>query len=556
MMGHALRQDLQNPDRGVVIEKSGSGVVVGSSASVGSAASSVAGGGLGGSKYQTSGQFNAIPDPMVSSSMTTSDMMVQSTSSATLGDAMGGSSSSSTSLGSPFMLKIMAYIHRHHVPFEYMDAWVPSFVPDANGAGAGDVSESGSVAGSGADGKGGEEKQPKCRLCFAGSMVAKQVVVGDTTSRRAVPLSADDQFNLSAFGDYSESFSFDVGCGLPGRVYHMGVPTWEQSVHNAPLHHYERVGGSQQWGIRTVVGIPVPSPNVGRIVVVLYSRHDRAKDHDLVIRLTEEFSRLMPSPKWKLVVDVGQQPQQAQQVPTQQAAASQQQVAPQAQQPQQVQPQQQGNGAPPAGPAALTSEVISIFGEHMPSDPNDPAFAYLQGFMSLRLLLLRSSRTEQEQDIVNTILSSYSSYKAGGRTRPDIALMLARDFMFLNQQQPQQMHQQQQQQQQPLMQQQQMQMQQSYAPAPAHVQQQQQQQMFSPTLSSTSAGSAMNSMPPPSPHGSSGSLMQQQHLPQDQQPQYHQQPQQYQDNLMMGLGQDMMTTGGDGEDPQAAPTEG
>ena len=559
MMGHALRQDLQNPDRGVVIEKSGTGVVVGSSASVGSAASSVAGGGLGGSQYQTSGQFNAIPDPMVSSSMTTSDMMVQSTSSATLGDAMGGSSSSSTSLGSPFMLKIMAYIHRHHVPFEYMDAWVPSFVPDANGAGAGDVSESGSVAGSGADGKGGEEKQPKCRLCFAGSMVAKQVVVGDTTSRRAVPLSADDQFNLSAFGDYSESFSFDVGCGLPGRVYHMGVPTWEQSVHNAPLHHYERVGGSQQWGIRTVVGIPVPSPNVGRIVVVLYSRHDRAKDHDLVIRLTEEFSRLMPSPKWKLVVDVGQQPQQAQQVPTQQAAASQQQVAPQAQQPQQaqqVQPQQQGNGAPPAGPAALTSEVISIFGEHMPSDPNDPAFAYLQGFMSLRLLLLRSSRTEQEQDIVNTILSSYSSYKAGGRTRPDIALMLARDFMFLNQQQPQQMHQQQQQQQQPLMQQQQMQMQQSYAPAPAHVQQQQQQQMFSPTLSSTSAGSAMNSMPPPSPHGSSGSLMQQQHLPQDQQPQYHQQPQQYQDNLMMGLGQDMMTTGGDGEDPQAAPTEG
>ncbi len=58
--------------------------------------------------------------------------------------------------------------------------------------------------------------------------------------------------------------------------------------------------------------------------------------------------------------------------------------------------------------------------------------------MSLRLLLLRSSRTEQEQDIVNTMLTSYSSYKAGGRTRQDIALMLARDFMFMNlQAQPQ-----------------------------------------------------------------------------------------------------------------------
>jgi hypothetical protein len=84
--------------------------------------------------------------------------------------------------------------------------------------------------------------------------------------------------------------------------------------------------------------------------------------------------------------------------------------------------------------SALTSEVISIFGEHMPSDPSNPGFSYLQGFMSLRLLLLRTTRTPQEQDVVDTILSSYSSYKAGGRTRPDMALMLARDFMFLNQQ--------------------------------------------------------------------------------------------------------------------------
>ena len=91
-------------------------------------------------------------------------------------------------------------------------------------------------------------------------------------------------------------------------------------------------------------------------------------------------------------------------------------------------------------PAKLTSEVISIFGEHMPSDPTQPSFAFLQGFMSLRLLLLRSSRSLQEEDVVNTMLTAYSSYKAGGRTRQDIALMLARDFMFMNlQAQPQQM---------------------------------------------------------------------------------------------------------------------
>lgn len=120
----------------------------------------------------------------------------------------------------------------------------------------------------------------------------------------------------------------------------------------------------------------------------------------------------MPSPKWKLVVDVGEI-----QAPV---------------------PQQNGSATNGADNDALTSEVINMFGEHMPSDPSNPGFSYLQGFMSLRLLLLRKARSDQEQDIVNTILSSYSSYKAGGRTRPDIALMLARDFLFLSQQPVQQ----------------------------------------------------------------------------------------------------------------------
>ena len=124
----------------------------------------------------------------------------------------------------------------------------------------------------------------------------------------------------------------------------------------------------------------------------------------------------------------------------------------------------------------------------MPSNQNDPAFAYLQGFMSLRLLLLRPSRSETEQDVVNTILSSYSSYKDGGRTRPDIALMLARDFIFLQEskqqtQQPVQVHQPNQQQQQ-FVQQQSYSTAQSQMPPPASpfglaaasVMQQQQQQ--------------------------------------------------------------------------------
>ena len=76
-------------------------------------------------------------------------------------------------------------------------------------------------------------------------------------------------------------------------------------------------------------------------------------------------------------------------------------------------------------------EVVSLLGEFMPSDPNSPLNAYINGFMSLRLLLLRPSRSLEEDERVRTMLDSYSSYSQGGRARSDIGVMLARDYIFL-----------------------------------------------------------------------------------------------------------------------------
>jgi len=168
----------------------------------------------------------------------------------------------------PFLSKAIAYLQRHMVPFEHIDIWVPSFVSGSND----------------------DEQRNSCRLCYAGSATVETIVAEDGAKTRA--LGQNEQFNLFAFGDYSQKFSFDVGCGLPGRVYESGRPTWEQSVHNAPHEHFERCGGAFQWGIKTVVGIPIASPNVGRIVVTLYSIHDRSKDEELVVRLSEEFTRV------------------------------------------------------------------------------------------------------------------------------------------------------------------------------------------------------------------------------------------------------------------------
>ena len=188
--------------------------------------------------------------------------------------------------GSPFLSKVIDYIQQNGVPFEHVDVWVPSFVP-AEGNAGGD----------------GASSETKCRLCFAGCATTEFKILqhGTLTAFQHIQqgvlppsemLSPQEQVSFFGFGEYSQKFSFNVGCGLPGRVYQSGIPTWEQSVHNAPHHHFERCGGAMQWGIKTVVGLPIPSSNVGRIVLVLYSCLDRPKDHDLVGQLCEELAKV------------------------------------------------------------------------------------------------------------------------------------------------------------------------------------------------------------------------------------------------------------------------
>jgi hypothetical protein len=81
------------------------------------------------------------------------------------------------------------------------------------------------------------------------------------------------------------------------------------------------------------------------------------------------------------------------------------------------------------------AEIVSLLAEFMPSEPHAAAAGYLSGCMSLRLLLLRELRSPEEEQLVRTILESYSSYLDSDRERSDVAIMLARDYIFLSQQQ-------------------------------------------------------------------------------------------------------------------------
>jgi hypothetical protein len=133
--------------------------------------------------------------------------------------------------------------------------------------------------------------------------------------------------------------------------------------------------------------------------------------------------QLLPSPKWKLVVDIGERQSQPQMIGSTCNLT-----------------QTDVNGVDKglevgnqAGRDPRIDDVVSLLGDLMPSDPSSPLSPYLSGFMSLRLLLLRSSRSPEEEDRARTMLDSYTSYSQGGRSKADIGIMLARDYMYLAQ---------------------------------------------------------------------------------------------------------------------------
>lgn len=137
-------------------------------------------------------------------------------------------------------------------------------------------------------------------------------------------------------------------------------------------------------------------------------------------------SQLMPSPKWKLVVDLGEGGPDASVGSGESISAS--EVAGQAIAESEVTPKD-------AGKDARIDQVVSLLGEYMPSEPGSPLAPFLQGFMSLRLMLLRPSKSAEDEELIRTILGSYSSYTTSGRPRQDVALNLSQDFMFLSSQQ-------------------------------------------------------------------------------------------------------------------------
>jgi hypothetical protein len=83
----------------------------------------------------------------------------------------------------------------------------------------------------------------------------------------------------------------------------------------------------------------------------------------------------------------------------------------------------------------VRDDIICLLGEHMPLHSDSPGAAYSQGFVALRLLLLRYPNINtRDQSHAQMMADSYRSYLSSAREPKDIAVLLARDYLFLLQQ--------------------------------------------------------------------------------------------------------------------------
>ncbi len=309
-----------------------------------------------------------------------------------------------------FVEELVSFIEQENLPFEHVDLWVPSF---AEGNGSGN----------------------EMLLYHAG-----QGTRGD--------LDASLYYRMCEYGEYSTKFSFTVGRGLPGRVYSTDKPSWERHIHEQDPKIFERAGGAKMYGVKTGFGVPVVSKSIGRIVVVFYSVHDIPQDLQMMERVVTSLSKYSPTPKWKLVVEMGE----SKPVPAQSSNRLmhyEHNIAKKGiEVPYSVSVASVVDQHEKLAPASICLEetheeeqhIASLLGQYMPTSQlatdNESSDVYmLPFFMSLRLLLLRAHnrRSLQEAEKVDTIIKSYRGYLQGYRKEKQIVDLLVQDWRYLSQ---------------------------------------------------------------------------------------------------------------------------
>lgn len=176
-----------------------------------------------------------------------------------------------------FLTQIMSFLESQNLPIHYVDCWVPSdHTPD-------------------------KQRQPPGQQANQLAHSTRLVHAGDDLRS---DLSSITEYQLHEFGVYSKKFSFDPGAGLPGRCYTSMSHSWENNIQNASPEHFKRLGGARYAGIMTAIGLPVPYPKVGTIVIGMYSLMNVNYNSQLLQMCSEEFRKFNPEARWNLCLDI------------------------------------------------------------------------------------------------------------------------------------------------------------------------------------------------------------------------------------------------------------
>eukprot|EP00977_Amphora_coffeiformis_P017894 scaffold6007_cov183-Amphora_coffeaeformis.AAC.18 len=300
------------------------------------------------------------------------------------------------SKSSAFLQEIASYMESHNLSFQHADVWVPLPTSDARPG-------------------------PTTTLLHAGS-VTRTDIGGDLFGR------------LNNLGYYSTKFAFTSGVGLPGRVLQKVKAYCERALTEADPRFYESSGGGDNYGIKSGFGVCL-STNSTRIVVCFYSVNNIPEDLEGAAKACfTHLSRLCPQPKWHPSIEIAPlragTAYEGAGMAGSRAAVEDGSVA----------SASTYHSKASEGDDLVDRQIATLLGEYMPlatlskSGKNSEVDALVPHFMSLRLLLLRSSgkRSPDVTEAIDLIRKSYSGYSRDSRrSDEEVAHLIVKDWRYI-----------------------------------------------------------------------------------------------------------------------------
>lgn len=321
------------------------------------------------------------------------------------------------------LLAIRSFVEQNNLPFHYFELWAPSVGP------------------------------PNCAI------IQSDVSLYHAGYTYRTDLDSTTKKHLIEFGEYQDNIQIEPGVGLPGRALISHKTQWECSWNNSEEYNFHQ--GSKQpkdFGLKTAVTLPIISTTSNSVIVIvaLFSLNHVAEDFIMLQQITAELSRYTPKPKWKSIVEVGKPIS-----PGSGGNSTGEGGRPLV--------QVQGPGSTHSSTTDLANEsstfrmdsppppsidtgteqnvvderdeeisIANLLGSNMPNplerQPSNCVAPPIDCYISLRLLFLRpsSTRTEQENGIVEIIRQSYRAYCYSHKwSSTDIALLVVKDWMHL-----------------------------------------------------------------------------------------------------------------------------